>query len=416
MYSTLRKHKYSTRAGAANSQSSDASGSGAKQMKSAEFAMDQGAKRPQPFSFEEERWLFLHVTGNYPRESMKKDWVGIATAFSAHFTESRSPTSLKIKWDELMMREITIKYFDEAAKSTIPTARPKRRIINSQTSEGEDSSARLAAESGDESFEDNIASLTVALPASEGLYKRYSEGQIQWLLNWGNGTKWAKFGKRNRWGHCSSDFKKAFGEDRSEARLHWKYNQLRRKESFYVDKCSSPPSSPAVTQGIAGTPPTLTPAAGDSPPANSTRPRYPSRAQNKNSTGASASKTDIEKAGSPTTAATKKRPKRVYVLWSKEQERWLLHCVEEGFEGMELNEFDWEIVAKAFYEQWGVKRKATGLMVKWGRLTANGKKRGAANDMTKYVEGEATEGEATDNEASSEDYEIPLDAYSTDDE
>ncbi|KAL7268512.1 hypothetical protein RUND412_008864 [Rhizina undulata] len=362
---------------ATDNRSGYASGSGTKPVKTSSNATD---KYPLPYSFLEERWLFLHITGHYPREAMKKNWNAIAASFRYQYPEGqvRSARSLEAKWDELMVREVTITYFNQVMASPIPEATPAESKRNSR--------ARVT-----KSLKEVIKQRG---SSPRGRSERYSKEQIEWLVNWASKVP---AGKRRNWRRGSSEFKKKFGVERTVAGLHAKFDELKKKGMFPIGPGFT--NTPNSTTGHDSTRTSEFRRGGrarNTPDSTTTPDSARASGFRRVRNSAQDSSVDVEKAGSPS-------KKRRRIQYSQEQETWLLDYIESTFEGIELNELDWEVVSQAFEEEWGIKRNFSGLVQKWERLMGRRKKSGRQSSVSSTDFGlksdEAAYEEAGDNEA-----------------
>ncbi|KAL7266202.1 hypothetical protein RUND412_011261 [Rhizina undulata] len=77
-----------------------------------------------PFSFRQEKWLFLHVTGYYPFANTMVDWDKVAEKYKAQFPVERTAGSRESKWKEMMERGVNIKFYEHGERPSLIHAQP----------------------------------------------------------------------------------------------------------------------------------------------------------------------------------------------------------------------------------------------------------------------------------------------------
>ncbi|KAL7267423.1 hypothetical protein RUND412_009995 [Rhizina undulata] len=152
---------------------------------------------PRPFSFFEERWLFICIARNFPLRCTPKDWVTVADKFKENF-EPRSALSLEAKWKELMTRGVTINFFAEP-------------FIDSQLA-----SAPVAT----------VTPPAPSNPVATGSGRHHTLMQEKWLREWAVDKIDGKRGTAADWRICARDFHRRFSQERSISGLSLKWKQM----------------------------------------------------------------------------------------------------------------------------------------------------------------------------------------------
>ncbi|KAL7274222.1 hypothetical protein RUND412_002898 [Rhizina undulata] len=357
-----------------------------------------------PWTLQEEHWLFVHVTGHYPHDFLRGDrcWREVASRLAEleGFTE-RTPEDLEGKWGEFVRRGVTIRFFESAGSHWEP------RELELEATVGKDiDTVTIPVEEVDAPAKTN----------DNPRHSRYSEDQVQWLVNWVNTNHVP--GARKSWKRCAVEFKKKFGIERSKIGLNLKYEEMEKKgmtsrrknsesemispvdfrdssgngdapQGYNIEEHSAETESQSM-KGFAAFR-KKSPQAGLNAPA--VKPESSSRLTIPSSPPSNVQELSLSQTPQPPSQQSQSGKRDTPGRYTREQLNWLLDYVEQTFEGIKMNMFDWELVADAFEEEWGVKRKPGALAQKLGKLV--GKKEKARKEkVKKRISGGQTPGES----------------------
>ncbi|KAL7274451.1 hypothetical protein RUND412_002644 [Rhizina undulata] len=182
---------------------------------------------PRPFSFFEEKWLFICITGNFPLGCTDpKDWNTLADKFKDTF-EPRSALSLEVKWKELMARGVTIQFFAE------PLIESQRASAPAASGPGGLDYLAVAIKPEPPAAAKKVAEIAKAVkspapsnPVANGASRRYTPMQEKWLWEWAVDNIDGKWGTAAGWRVCAREFRRRFGQERSTSGLSLKWKQM----------------------------------------------------------------------------------------------------------------------------------------------------------------------------------------------
>ncbi|KAL7275958.1 hypothetical protein RUND412_001086 [Rhizina undulata] len=278
-----------------------------------EFSVEAVAH--EPFSFQQEKWLLVHITGHYPLGNEMIPWDTVSNKYKSHFTVGRTTDSLKRKWEEMVKRGVSIDCYEPKKFMRIRRAPPQGHH-HTTSHDFEDLSSDPSADTGDQSTGNDIK-------PSQRTRRLYTSEEVKWLLEWIR-VNTAPGEKRN-WAKCDLAFRKKFKYSRGTVALMNKYENLER------DGMTS--FTPAGKMGMS---------------------------------------TSSNKRAGPTTFAgassfTTPPNKGTGIPWSREEEAWLFAYCQNNFVRGRIT-FDWNQVVDDFNNRWGFKRTTWALVHKWHKI------------------------------------------------
>ncbi|KAL7273955.1 hypothetical protein RUND412_003168 [Rhizina undulata] len=292
---------------------------------------DSGAR--VPFSFHQEKWLFLHVTGYYPFAGTV-DWDTVAEKYKARFPVGRIAGSLESKWKEMMERGVNIDFYEHGEEPPLIHAQPPANptVANHHVpapavytpSSAARTSSQIPQDSRDSSTSSDDQLNYIGLP--------YTAEETNWLLEWLRLNTVP--GEKKNWSACDMAFTKKFKYSRGPAALKLKHCRWKKK-------------------GVA----TSSTEAGKKRKSISPSPESANKRSRQDGTAASSS----------AFVALKEKAFTKALVWTPAQEEWLMSHCSENYPGQKVDTINWKRVAEAYGSRWGIGRSPGGVKRKWTR-------------------------------------------------
>ncbi|KAL7267341.1 hypothetical protein RUND412_010079, partial [Rhizina undulata] len=154
----------------------------------------------EPFSFQHEKWLLVHITGHYPLGHETICWNTVSAEYQDQFTVGRSASSLEDKWNEMAKRGVSIDYYEP--KELIQISRAPAPGPHTSSHDIEAPFPDLPADSGNQWTGNDIK------PSENFRRRLYTAEETNWLLDWIRLN--TAPGKKRSWLDCDQAFEKEF--------------------------------------------------------------------------------------------------------------------------------------------------------------------------------------------------------------
>ncbi|KAL7276764.1 hypothetical protein RUND412_000229 [Rhizina undulata] len=373
----LRKHKFKPRTSASTSTlASTTTGTSNSRNFNVELLIRPAVA---PFSFHQEKWLFLHITGNYPWEHETIDWHSVCDKYKERFTVGRTASSFEMKWKEMKQRGVNIGFYEHKeepspirtrAQSPIDPIFSNRHVpppaacapspaacapspnacgLSAAASGLSAAASGLSAAASSQSTVFNTPSqdpqdTRTTLVNSNGQSKgnSYTAEEKNWLLKWVRRN--IVNGEKKSWKACDEAFTKKFKYSRGSVALMLKYGKLSQRGMKSVTRSRKKRQSTLPS--------------GSPSPCPSSSP-FPSPCKKRNR------QLQIRATASASPLVTRQEKITNFLRWSKEHEQWLIsYCYAKLAEEAMI---DWEAAVEDYSASCGIVRSANALKKKWER-------------------------------------------------
>ncbi|KAL7275603.1 hypothetical protein RUND412_001458 [Rhizina undulata] len=205
-----------------------------------------------PFSFHQEKWLFLHVTGNYPFTLGYRtvDWDKVCDKYKARFTVGRTACSLVNKWKEVMQRGVNIGFYEHGEEPSPVRAQYPIEPITSNRHVPSPAACALSPVSHTPSAKPQDSRAITACTSDQCKSNpNYTAKETKWLLKWIHRN--TATGDKIDWTACDEAFTQKFNYSRGSVALMTKHGRLKQgtvtsfTPASKKRKSISPSSSPS---------------------------------------------------------------------------------------------------------------------------------------------------------------------------